>query len=123
LSRGTASTAVIGLGYLSNMQTERLELQGGSVSTVQTKRKRLHEVSVRVWRTLGGKAGPSAGNLESLIFRSTADPMDSAPPLKDDDVRLSWPGGYETEGRIYIRQDQPLPMTILAIVAEGWTDA
>ena len=49
--------------------------------------------------------------------------MDAAPPLADDDFRLSWPGGYETEGRIYVRQTQPLPMTILAIMADGWTDA
>jgi hypothetical protein len=123
LSRGTASTAVIGLGYASNMQTERLEFQSRSVSTVQTKKKRIHEISARVWRTLGGKSGPDASTLELMVFRSTSDPMDSAPPLTDGDIRLSWPGGYETEGRIYIRQDQPLPMTILAIVAEGWTDA
>lgn len=123
LDRGTATTAVIGLGYQSNMQTERLEYQSRAIPTAQTKKKRLHEINVRFFRTLGGKAGPDASTLDNIIFRSTSDPMDSAPPLADDDYRLSWPGGYETEGRVYIRQDQPLPMTILAIVADGWTDA
>lgn len=120
LSRGTASTAIIGLGFASNMQTERIDVQG---AMIQGKSKRFHEIKIRFWRTLGGQAGPSASELDDIIFRSTVDPMDAAPPLADDDFRLSWPGGYETEGRIYVRQTQPLPMTILAIMADGWTDA
>ena len=123
LSRGTASVAVIGLGYQSNMQTERIEYQSRAISTVQGKQKRLHSVLIRLWRTLGGQAGPDATTLDDIIVRKANDPMDSAPPLIDDDYVLSWPGGFETPGRVYIRQDQPLPMTILAIVADGWSDA
>jgi hypothetical protein len=122
LSRGTAEKAVIGLGYNSNAWTERLEAQLGS-GTIQGKKKRLTEVTVRFWQTLGGKIGPDADNLDTIVFRGATDPMDSAPPLLDGDTELSWPGGYETEGRIYIRQDQPLPMTILAIAPKAWVDA
>jgi len=42
--------------------------------------------------------------------------MDSAPPRFTGDKEESFPSGFETEGRIFIRQDQPLPMTILAIM-------
>jgi len=118
----TAETAIIGLGYESNMQTERLELQIGG-GTIQGKKKRLTEVTVRFWQTLGGKAGPNADDLDPIVFNTSSDPMDSAPPLVDDDMDVSWAGGYETEGRIYIRQDQPYPMTVLAIIPEMWVDA
>jgi hypothetical protein len=123
LDRGTATVAVIGLAYTSNAQTQRLEYATRSIATVQGKSKRFHSVVVRFWRTLGGQAGPDASTLENIIFRESSDPMDNAPPLADDDFTVSMPGGYETEGRVYIRQAQPLPMTILALVVEGWTDA
>lgn len=122
LSRGTAEKAVIGLGYNSNMWTERLEAQIGS-GTIQGRKKRLTEVTVRFWQTLGGQIGPDASTLDTIIYRNAVDPMDSAPPLFDGDTDVTWNGGYETEGRIYIRQNQPYPMTILAIVPEAWTDA
>lgn len=122
LSRGTAEKAVIGLGYNSNMWTERLEAQIGS-GTIQGRKKRLTEVTVRFWQTLGGQIGPDASTLDTIIYRNAGDPMDSAPPLFDGDTDVTWNGGYETEGRIYIRQNQPYPMTILAIVPEAWTDA
>lgn len=118
---GTATKAIIGLGYNSNMETERLEANVGG--TIQGKKKRITDVTIRFWQTLGGSAGPDADNLDTVIFNSTSDPMDAAPPLRDDDFDVSWAGGYEEEGRIYIRQDQPLPMTILAIVPDLWTDA
>jgi len=123
LDRGTATKAVIGLAYASNMQTERLEYQSQMITTAQSKFKRLHDVTIRFYRTLGGKTGPDASTLDNIIFRTTSDLMDSAPPLADNDFQVSWPSGYQTEGRIYIRQDQPLPMTILAVIADGWTDS
>jgi hypothetical protein len=120
-NNATAATAIVGLGYNSNMWTERLELQIGG-GTIQGKKKRLTEVIVRFWQTLGGQAGPDADNLDTIVFRNSSDPMDSAPPLADGDFGISWAGGYEEEGRIYIRQSQPYPMTILAIIPEMWSD-
>jgi hypothetical protein len=121
LSTGTATTAAIGLHYDSNALTERLEVKVGGGS-IQAKTKRITKLMIRFWQTLGGKYGPDADNLTTIIFRSTSDPMDSSSPLKDEDITLDFDASYDTEGRIYIRQDQPLPMTVLALSPELWSD-
>jgi hypothetical protein len=42
--------------------------------------------------------------------------MNQAPPIFTGDQEVPWPAGYETEGQIMIVQDQPLPMTVVAIM-------
>lgn len=121
LSTGTATTAAIGLHYDSNALTERLEVKVGGGS-IQAKTKRITKLMIRFWQTLGGKYGPDADNLTTIVFRSTSDPMDASSPLKDEDITLDFDASYDTEGRIYIRQDQPLPMTVLALSPELWSD-
>lgn len=110
-----ASNVNYGLGYISEVETMRLEA-GSANGTAQGKIKRINKVAVRFFETLGAKFGPNGDNVDILPFRSTSDPMDSAPPRFTGDKEVPWNNGYETEGRILIRQDQPLPMTILAIM-------
>ena len=104
-----------GLGYMSELETMRLEA-GSANGTSQGKIKRINKVVMRFFDTLGAKVGPNGNKLDIIPFRSTSDPMDSAPPRFSGDKEVSWDAGYETEGRILIRQDQPLPMTVLAIM-------
>jgi hypothetical protein len=42
--------------------------------------------------------------------------MDSSPPRFTGDKELPFPDGYNKEGEIVIRQDQPLPLTVLSIM-------
>jgi len=110
-----ASKINAGLGYVSDVETMRIEA-GSANGSSQGKIKRINKVDFRFFETLGAKFGPNANNLDTIFFRSTSDPMDSAPPRFTGDKEESFPSGFETEGRIFIRQDQPLPMTILAIM-------
>jgi len=121
LTSGTATKASIGLHYDSNAWTERLEVRSASGS-VQGKAKRITKVMLRFWQTLGGKYGPDEDNLTTIVWRTASDPMNASSPLKDEDITLDFDAPYDTDGRIYIRQDQPLPMTLLAAVPEMWTD-
>lgn len=121
IATGTATKASIGLHYDANIETERLEVKVGG-GTVQGKTKRITKLMIRFWQTLGGKYGPDADNLSTITFRTASNPMDSSAPLRDEDFILDFDAAYDTEGRIYVRQDQPLPMTILALAPELWTD-
>ena len=38
------------------------------------------------------------------------------PVVAVGDYELAFPGGYSTAGRILIRQDKPLPMTVLCLM-------
>ena len=113
LTRST-SVAHFGFTYESNVQTLKIEA-GAADGTAQGKTKRIHRVNVRLYRTLGMKFGPDADNLDILPFRTSADAMGSPPALFTGDRSIEWNNGYDTEGLIYFRQDQPLPFTLLGI--------
>lgn len=112
------SVVHLGLGYTSDVWTQRINA-GAQTGTSQGKVKRIHKVVVRLFQTLGLKFGPNSSKLDVLPFRTAATPMGSAPPYLDDDTRdILWNDGYNTNGRLYFRQDQPLPMTIVAVMAD-----
>jgi hypothetical protein len=68
--------------------------------------KRLGEILVRLHESLGMTV-----NGEAVTFRSTSDPLDTPPPLFTGDKKVT-KLGIDNEGRITIRQDQPLPLTV-----------
>ncbi len=107
-----------GLPYISNMQTLRLE--GGSMNggTAQGRMKRISHVTVRLFQSLGLQVGYDSEHLERAPFRTSADRVGGAPSLYSGDYEVKFNRGYDRDGQIYIRQDQPLPMTILALIPE-----
>lgn len=109
-----ASQVHAGLGYASVLKPMRLEF-AGSRGSAQTRIKRITEVAVRLYRSLGGKAGPDPTRLEPLLYRSSADAMDGPPALFTGDKSVRFPQGWNTEGVLTLVQDQPLPMTVLLI--------
>lgn len=110
----SASVVHVGLGYNSDLWTERINA-GAANGTSQGKIKRIHKVVFRFFQTLGLKYGPTSDKLDTYTFRRTSDPLGAAPPYLDDDTKdILWTGGYEKTGRVFIRADQPLPMTLLA---------
>lgn len=115
-----ASVVQVGLGYRSLLETVRLEA-GAADGTAQGKTKRIHRVVVRLHQTLGALFGPNSDQLDRMEFRSATDLMDKPPPLFDGDKIVDWPGGYETEGRMTLVQDQPLPLTLLAVFPQVHT--
>lgn len=110
-----ASKASIGIGYMSDLETMRIEA-GSANGSAQGKIKRIHKIDIRFFDTLGGKFGPNENKLDVIFSRSTSDKMGEAPPRFTGDKEQSFNNGYDTDGRVYIRQDQPLPMTVLAIM-------
>ncbi len=107
-----ASIVHVGLPYTSKLVT--LNLEAGSVDgTAQSKTKRINELTVRLYRSLGMTAGSEGQTLDTVPFRDSSDPMDSSPTLFTGDKKLPYPHGYETSGNIEIQQTQPLPTKIL----------
>ena len=112
----SASKVHVGLGYTSTLRTMRIE--GGSVDGVsQGKVKRIHDVTVRLYQTVGAKVGASASATDVIPFRSSADPMDQALGLYTGDKTIEFDNGYDTDGFVTVVQDQPLPLTLLGIYA------
>jgi hypothetical protein len=112
-----ASKVQAGLGYTSTLVTQRLEA-GAADGTAQGKIKRVHDVAVRLWRTLGGKMGPDTDTLDTIFYRESSMPMGQPPGLFTGDKHLAWPSGYEKPARLAFIQDQPYPATVLAIMPQ-----
>jgi hypothetical protein len=110
-----ASVVIAGLPYTSILEPMDLETreEGG---TSQGKRKKIHNVIVRFYKTLGAKIGSGAGNLDIIPFRTPSDLMGSPPPLFTGDKIVPFTGGWDRHGYIRITQEQPLPLTVLAII-------
>jgi hypothetical protein len=112
-----ATTASVGLGYQSTIQTMRIEA-GARDGTAQGKTKRINKMVIRFLATVGAIAGPDDNTLDRIQFRSGSDPMDQPVPLFTGDKLMEWPSGYDFDGYIVVKQDQPLPMTVVALMAQ-----
>lgn len=108
------TTAAVGYGYTSDMETLRLEA-GSSDGTSQGKPKRIHAITLRLYQTVGLEVGPAGADADRVYFRDSSMPMDTAVPLFTGDKTVEFPGGFEDDDRIYVRQNQPLPLTVLAL--------
>jgi hypothetical protein len=116
----SASKVHIGYNYTSILETLQIEA-GAEDGTSQGKIKRLHGVTVRFLETVGAELGPDTNNLDRIPFRDSSMAMDEAVPLFSGDKELSFPSGYENNARVVVRQNQPLPMTITAVMRRSNT--
>lgn len=110
-----ATRIVLGFPYNGVLATMPRD-EGAADGTAQGKTKRVHELWVRLRNALGGKVGPNDTTLEPIRYRTSADAMTASTPPFTGDVRMPYPGDYETDGRIYVVQDLPLPMTVVALM-------
>ena len=116
----SSSTVHVGYSYDSKVQTLRME--GGADDGVsQGKIKRIHGATIRFLDTVGAEIGPDENNLDRLPFRDSSMSMDEAVPMFDGDKEISFPSGYDNDARVFVRQTQPLPMTILAVMRRSNT--
>jgi len=98
----------IGLGYISQLKTMRVEA-GASAGTAQGRKKRYNEVLVRLHKTVGINI-----NGDQLPFRTSSTPMGQNISEFTGDKRVI-NLGWDRDGQIIIKQEQPLPMTVLGI--------
>ena len=110
----SAKSVKIGLAYTSLLQTMRLNA-GSQNGTSQGKTKRIYDITVRMFETIGIEVGPDLSNMERIPFRSSANLMDEGIPPFTGDKEVEFRGNYETDGFIFVRQTQPLPFTILSL--------
>lgn len=113
-----ANKVQVGLGYTSRFVTQDLDAGNPEGSSIG-RPKRIDLITVLFLDSLGGKVGsPSTGDYETIYTRSGADKMNQSPPLFSGPKRVPFPDGYDKDNGavVEIIQDQPLPMTVLAMV-------
>ena len=107
----TYSTVQVGLPYTSDVETLNVDanLTDG---TTQGRKIKISQLVLRFLNSRGGELGPDFDTLYDIQHPTDSTSLD----LFSTDVKESMAGGYTDGGRICIRQADPLPMTVLAII-------
>ena len=116
LSGNGASVVHAGLPYNSDIETlpPNLETRKG---TTLGDIKKIETILLKLYRTLGLYIGRDVNHLKEHVFTSDAVPMGrSAEMLSGDTQEISFNGSLKTDIGIYMRQREPLPLTISAVI-------
>jgi hypothetical protein len=108
-----ASRIHVGLPYVAELQTLRLDAGDGSL---QGRKKAIPYVTLRMERTRGLAGGPREERLYEL--KQGPSEYNEATGLYTGDYRLSVPGDWSTGGQLFLRQAYPLPAAVLGIIPE-----
>lgn len=110
-----ASKVHVGLPYTAKFKSLRLE-QSTSQTMIQTKPVKVRSVTVRLKDTLGCKIGPTFDDMITMPFREGDDKMDETTGLHSGDRTLSFDRGWQKGPQVCLMHDQPLPITVLALI-------
>ena len=110
-----ASVAHIGLQYDSDLQSLPLALQVEAFG--QGRVKNINHVWLRVLESSGIFAGPSVDKLVEAKQRTT-EPYGEPPKLKTEDIKIMLTPSWQDNGQLFVRQTDPLPLTIVALTLE-----
>lgn len=111
-----ASVVHVGLPVTSDLETLNIELETRD-GTAQGKKKRISSVVLRVEKSRGGWVGPDVSRLSELKPTHPS-VWDDPIGLVTGDVKLVLRSGWDEGGRVWIRQSDPLPLTVLAVIPE-----
>lgn len=115
------SKVVVGLPYQSAAETMPILGMQGRGSD-QGYPKQFGQMAISLMDTIGGEYGRGSNprEWESLIFESTASPMDYGPIILTGNRLLKISGSTEDLPTINMRQTQALPMTVLGLYPRLW---
>lgn len=111
-----SSKAHVGLPYNSDLETLDIDLSSKGIPT-KTKEKGISELTAFVEDSRGGKYGPDSSNLTEYLQREDED-YNEPTELLTGRVEIAMQPTWNDNGRVFIRQDDPLPLTILSITPE-----
>ena len=112
-----ASTVQIGLPIEADLQTLPLAVQLQDGSFGQGRFKNVNKVWLRVYRSSGIFVGPSANELTEAKQRTTEN-YGAPPALKSEEIPLVLTPSWADSGQIFVRQSDPLPLTVVSMTAE-----
>ena len=109
------SVVHIGLPYASDLNTLPMALQVEAFG--QGRVKNINHVWLRVLESSGIFAGPSADKLVEAKQRTT-EPYGTPPNLKTEDIKIMLTPAWQDNGQLFVRQTDPLPLTVVGLTLE-----
>jgi hypothetical protein len=110
-----ASRVHVGLPYVSDLETLNIEAVTDQ-GTLQSKEVMVTGVTLKLYAHGGGLVGYDNIHLTEINTRSN-EPLGTPTALFTGDYDAEMSSGFKRSNRIYIRQSDPLPITILSIIS------
>lgn len=105
----------VGLRY--NCDIETLEINVPGAQTTRMQNKLIKRLGVIVQDSRGLMAGPTFDDLTEWEPRTT-EPMIAPPDVQNGCLQVWISGSWAERGRVCIRQDQPLPLSVLGVIVD-----
>jgi len=109
------SVVHVGLPYESDLQTLPITMNVDGYG--QGRFKNVNKAWLRVFKSSGIFVGPTEDKLVEVKQRTT-EPYGSPPGLKSDEVDVDLTPSWKASGQVYVRQADPLPLTIVGMTLE-----
>ena len=111
-----ASVVTVGLPYESVFETLTFDVNNGDGSNLNRK-KRVVAVSVRYYNSRGSKISVNGHREVNMLERKTSND-DTDISLRNGFYREILPSSHDEPTTVKIRQDEPLPITIVSVIPE-----
>ena len=106
---------VVGLPYTMKLELPNIEIQTRD-GTMQGREKTVTHAIFRLTQSFGGEAGPDENTLDEMIYDVGRLELGEA-VLYSGDLIVTLPaGGFNKNGRVFLRHDKPYPFTVSAII-------
>lgn len=115
-----ASVVHVGLPITSDMRSLPLAVEGAQAAGQGTV-KNVNKVHLRVSQSSIVKAGPDFVRLREFPARAVTDPYGSPPALRDGELSMAIDPSWNQDGALCVRQDLPLPLSVLSMTLEVTT--
>ena len=106
----------IGLPYESDLQSLPLAMNIDN-GMGQGRYKNVNKAWLRVFQSSGIFIGPDANNLTEAKQRTT-EPYGTPPELKTQEIQIMLTPSWLDSGQVFVRQSDPLPLTIVGMTLE-----
>jgi hypothetical protein len=111
-----AVLAHVGLPYESDFETLEINIPG--VATTRLQNKIVKRVGVIVQDSRSIQVGPTFDKLKKRESRLVSDDPNGLPSLFQGTVPVWIESGWVAQGRVCIRQSDPLPLALLGVIPE-----
>jgi hypothetical protein len=105
----------VGLPYQSDLQTLPLTINIDGAG--QARRKNINRATLRVFQSSGIFVGPDADTLVEAKQR-TSEPYGTPPALRSDEVDVDLLPRWVNSGQVFIRQVDPLPLSVVGLTLQ-----
>ena len=110
------TSVVAGLPYTMEIELPNVEIKTGD-GTMQGRKKQISGCTLRLNNTLGGEIGNDDSLLDMIPYDENSATYDLS--LYSGDKEITLPvGGFNKEGRVVIRSNEPFPFNLLMAVRE-----